>query len=303
MATVKTDFERAVAILRFGGVVGFPTETVYGLGARAFDKKAVACVYRLKGRPANNPLIVHVNGLAQLKEVASRVPPMAQKLIQAFWPGPLTLILEKSARIPKGVTSGLDTVAVRMPNHPLALKLLKELGEPIAAPSANRSGRPSPTTAMHVREEFGGDLEIVLDGGPCHVGLESTIVDATGPILRILRPGAITEQQLKSVAGLSLAHDSQPMTLNSFPPCPGARHRHYAPRCRVVLFDRFSISINPHPLLLGEGGKKVGILCRSVLQRPKNSVYFRRIPGPLSRYARALFGAVREAEAAGVKTL
>lgn len=218
----------AAAVLRAGGRVAFPTETVYGLGAVATDSAAVAKIFAAKGRPATNPLIVHVSDEPQAKTLAADWPAHAANLAAAFWPGPLTLVVTKAAAVPPEVTGGGPTVAVRCPAHPVAAALVRAAG-PLAAPSANRSGELSPTTAEHVLHGLDGVVELVLDGGPCPGGLESTVVDVTGPVPRLLRPGLVTLDQLKAVVGevdtaVPPAPDGSPL------PSPGLLTRHYAPR-------------------------------------------------------------------------
>jgi L-threonylcarbamoyladenylate synthase len=195
------DLAAAAALLRAGGLVAFPTETVYGLGANALDERAVRRVFEVKGRPADNPLIVHVASVDDVGAVAVSLPPTARLLAERYWPGPLTLVLESRPEVPSVTRGGLGTIAVRVPAHPLALELLREARVPVAAPSANRSGRPSPTTAAHVRADLGEDVDLVLDGGPCVVGLESTVVDARGPVPVVLREGTLTAAELGAVAG------------------------------------------------------------------------------------------------------
>lgn len=222
-----TDVRTAAEVLRAGKLVAFPTETVYGLGANALDPEAVARIFAAKGRPATNPLIVHVADAKELPAVAAEVPSLAGKLIDAFWPGPLTLVLSKNAAVPDAVTAGGPTVAVRQPNHPLALELLRAAGVPVAAPSANRSGELSPTTADHVLASLNERIDFVLDGGPCPGGLESTVLDVTGPVPRLLRPGLVTVEQLRAVVGevqLGPNPDSGPAR------SPGMMTKHYAPR-------------------------------------------------------------------------
>lgn len=214
-------------MLRAGGLVAFPTETVYGLGANAWDAEAVQRVFDAKGRPADNPLIVHVADHTELALVAATVPLLAQRLTAQFWPGPLTLVVDAAKDLPQVTTGGLATVGVRMPAHPAALAFLQAAGVPVAAPSANRSGRPSPTTAAHVLVDLNDQVDIVLDGGPCEVGLESTVVDARGLGPVILREGVVTREQL----GLDAAGNGHA----DFTASPGTRHRHYTPRCRVEI--------------------------------------------------------------------
>ncbi len=225
---LPTDVRTAAAALRAGQLVAFPTETVYGLGANTLDSAAIARLFAAKGRPATNPLIVHVADAAELPSVVSDVPPLAARLIAAFWPGPLTLVLLKNAAVPDAVTAGGPTVAVRCPNHPLAQELLRAAGVPVAAPSANRSGELSPTTADHVLASLNGRIDFVLDGGACPGGLESTVLDVTGPLPRLLRLGLVSVEQLEAVVGEVLVG---PDTTASGPArSPGLLTKHYAPR-------------------------------------------------------------------------
>lgn len=220
-------------LLKNGGVVAFPTETVYGLGASAWNEAAIKQVFELKGRPSDNPLIVHVSSYPQVKQLAVDISPEARKLMQKFWPGPLTLVFRKTSRVPEMVSAGLDTVAVRMPNHALALDLIRQAG-PLVGPSANKSGGPSPTNAAHVRTDFGTSVPVV-DGGPCVVGLESTVLDVTSKPFRILRPGVITADIIKEVCGISVDEvmkDDEAMKAS-----PGTRYNHYAPKARVTWND------------------------------------------------------------------
>ena len=283
----------AAEALRGGGLVAFPTETVYGLGARAYDAAAARRVFKAKGRPSDNPLIVHIADEAMLADVVRRVTPLARKLMDAFWPGPLTLILEKSARVPGAVTAGGDTVAVRWPSHPAARALIRALGEPIAAPSANRSGRPSSTTAAHVLKDLKGRVGLILDGGPCRKGLESAIVDARGLRPVILRPGTITAEAIARAAG---APPRVPG--GSAPASPGTRHRHYAPSCRVILVT--PARVRKGALALSAAG--AGLVHRSP-RAGRRPAFARRVRGGAGAYASALFAALRAAEAAGVRTL
>ena len=226
---------RAAAILRGGGLVAFPTETVYGLGVNALDPVAVASVFEAKGRPADDPLIVHVIGAEALGLLVTEVPSVAQQLAEAFWPGPLTLVLPRSAAVPDGVTAGLDTVAVREPSHPVARALIRAAGIPVAAPSANPFGRTSPTTAEHVIKDLEGRVDAVLDGGACPIGIESTVVDCTVSPPRLLRPGGVSLESLRSVVGdvdVSVAPTTGGAA--SAHKSPGTQKRHYAPRARLV---------------------------------------------------------------------
>ena len=226
----------AAALIRAGQVVAFPTETVYGLGANALDADAVARIFSAKERPADNPLIVHIAAVEEAFPLCHWTPD-AQTLAQAFWPGPLTMLLKKKPIIPPITTAGLQTVAVRMPSHPLALALIKASGCPIAAPSANRSSRPSPTTAMHVLEDMSGRIPMILDGGPSSVGVESTVLDMSGDTPTIFRPGAVTCEQITMVLGECCVSDSvlRPVPATQNAPSPGMRHKHYAPKARMTL--------------------------------------------------------------------
>jgi L-threonylcarbamoyladenylate synthase len=224
--------EAAAAILQAGGLVGFPTETVYGLGANALDARAVEGIFAAKGRPADDPVIVHLAEPAQLDRVA--VPtPTARLLGEAFWPGPLTLVLPKLPRVPAQVTAGLDSVGVRVPSHPVARALLRESGLPLAAPSANLFGRPSPTTAQHVLDDLDGRIDAVLDGGPTSVGVESTIVDLTTSPPRLLRPGGLPAEAIEAVLGVALAASGP--TRGGPQAAPGMLAVHYAPRTALTL--------------------------------------------------------------------
>lgn len=228
--------KEAAALLRAGQVVAFPTETVYGLGANALDSKAVKKIYAAKGRPDDNPLIVHISDLEQIKDLVTSISPQAQILMNNFWPGPLTLVMAKSPLIPALVTGGLDTVAIRMPAHPIALKLIQESQLPIAAPSANISGKPSPTTALHVWQDLQGKIAGLIDGGNAGVGVESTVLDLSTAVPTILRPGGITFEELKEVLGevkLDPHLDNKEIT----PKAPGMKYTHYAPEAPVIIVD------------------------------------------------------------------
>lgn len=237
---LETDkLKYAAEVLRNGGLVAFPTETVYGLGANALDETAVAGIFRAKGRPSDNPLIVHVSDSKDLDKLTSSKPEVTELLIKNFWPGPLTLVIPRSPTIPDIVTAGLDSVAVRMPSHPIARLLIKKAGIPVAAPSANSSGKPSPTCASHVIDDLDGKVDVIIDGGSVEVGLESTVLDITAPIPVILRPGGVTHEQLETVLGRV---DICPSLKDSeagvhIPKSPGMKYRHYAPKARIVLFE------------------------------------------------------------------
>lgn len=228
----------AVSALKQGGLVAFPTETVYGLGANALDETAAAKIYAAKGRPSDNPLIVHIANTKDVYELASNVPEKAVMLMEAFWPGPLTIILPKKDIVPDGTTGGLKTVAIRMPSHPAALDLIKKSGLYIAAPSANTSGRPSPTTALHVAEDMMGKIDVILDGGAVGIGIESTIVDLTDDTPAILRPGFVTKSMLENVIGpvnIDPALINPDPTLR--PKAPGMKYTHYAPKGELTVVE------------------------------------------------------------------
>lgn len=232
--------KKAGEILKKGGLVAFPTETVYGLGGDALSPEASAKIYAAKGRPSDNPLIVHIADQGALEVLASTISEEARKLADHFWPGPLTMILPKSDVVPKETTGGLDTVAIRMPSHPAAYELIRSSGVYIAAPSANTSGRPSPTTAGHVMEDLDGRIDMVIDGGKVEIGLESTIIDMTGDVPMILRPGYITKKQLEAVIG-KVEVDPAIITgnydPNLRPKAPGMKYRHYAPKGELTIVE------------------------------------------------------------------
>ena len=229
---------QAGALIRSGQLVAFPTETVYGLGADVLNAAAVGRIFEAKGRPGDNPLIAHISAVEQLAPLISvEPPPMARALMDACWPGPMTLIFPKSDLVPTAVTAGLDTVAIRFPAHPAARALIDAARRPIAAPSANRSGRPSPTTAQHVLEDMDGRIPLILDGGPCEVGLESTVIDMTADVPRILRPGGITPEMIEAVCGAVRVDDAvmRPLNEGERPRSPGMKYRHYAPKGRLTI--------------------------------------------------------------------
>ena len=227
----------AARTIRTGGLVAFPTETVYGLGANAFDEAAVAKIFTAKGRPANDPLIVHIARFSQLSQVAHEPPRQALELCRRFWPGPLTLVLRKASRIPANLTAGLETVAVRMPDHAVALALLRAADLPIAAPSANQFSRPSPTSAQHVINDLDGAVDVVLDGGETPIGVESTILSLTDEGPCVLRPGGLSFEALREILPDLRYEPSYLDDELSAAPAPGAMLRHYSPRARVILFS------------------------------------------------------------------
>lgn len=252
-------------MLRQGELVAFPTETVYGLGADALYPEAAKKIYAAKGRPSDNPLIIHVADFEALDKIVKEVPEKARLLADKFWPGPLTMIMEKSQAVPYETTGGMDTVAVRMPDHPLALALIRQAGGYVAAPSANTSGRPSPTLAEHVYQDLQGKVAMILDGGPVGIGLESTIVDLSEDVPMILRPGYITKEMLEEVIGTVqidpgiIAADSQIK-----PKAPGMKYRHYAPKANLVIVKGETLAVAEHINGLirqcVQEGKKAGVI-------------------------------------------
>lgn len=256
---IYPQIKEAAMLIANNQVVAFPTETVYGLGANAYSEEAVAKIFIAKGRPSDNPLIVHIAEKHQLKKLVKEVPALASKLIEAFWPGPLTLVLKKGVGIAEKVTAGLATVAVRMPDHPIALSLIKVAQVPIAAPSANVSGKPSPTLADHVYEDLYGKISGIVDGGATGVGVESTVVDCTGEVPVILRPGGITREQLEEVVGV-VAIDPAFEENGQAPTSPGLKYKHYAPAAKLILVKGSRQFLQQQVTTAIQQGKKVGVL-------------------------------------------
>jgi L-threonylcarbamoyladenylate synthase len=296
---------QAARLLAAGELVAFPTETVYGLGADARNDEAVVGIFAAKGRPSDNPLIVHVASAEGLERIGRQVGSLAWRLAERFWPGPLAIVVEAAPGLAPRVTAGLSTVAVRVPDHPVALGLLRAFDGPVAAPSANRSGRPSPTRAMHVLADLEGRIAAVIDGGPTAVGLESTVVDARGPRVRVLRDGGVTREMLTAALGADAVEPPVPATVADIADqpalAPGMRHQHYAPRCRVVLVE--PDEWEQHLARWSAGAAAVGALIRSPTIRPPHMRYVERIAGSVDEYAQRLFAAMLEAEAAGVEVL
>ena len=265
--TTEEELIEAAAILKKGGLVAFPTETVYGLGADALNEEAARKIYAAKGRPSDNPLIAHIAKKEDIEPLVREIPEAGKKLMDAFWPGPLTLIFPKSGRVPKGTTGGLDTVAVRMPSDPVARRLIELAGTPVAAPSANTSGRPSPTTAEHVRQDMDGRIEMIVDGGPVGIGVESTIVDVTGDIPMVLRPGAFTMEMLKLCVGAVEIDPAilGPVSQDFKPKAPGMKYRHYAPKADLTIVsgetEDVVQAINRMAAERESEGLSVGIIC------------------------------------------
>lgn len=257
----------AAKILGSGGLVAFPTETVYGLGANALDETAAKKIYEAKGRPSDNPLIAHISCMEELPALVREIPEAGRKLAERYWPGPLTMIFPKKDVVPYGTTGGLETVAVRMPSDPVANKLIKLAGVPVAAPSANTSGRPSPTKAEHVIEDMNGKIEMIIDGGEVGIGVESTIVDVSGQVPTLLRPGAVTMEMLRETLGQVEIDPAilGPVSAEIKPKAPGMKYRHYAPKADMILVEGETEQVVEYIVRESKkaeaAGKKVGIIC------------------------------------------
>jgi L-threonylcarbamoyladenylate synthase len=300
--------DEAVRVLRAGGLVAFPTETVYGLGARALDADALARIFVAKGRPQNHPLIAHVLDEAQARGLASEWSDRASRLARAFWPGPLTLVVPRAASVPLALTGGGDSVAIRAPEHPVARALLAALGEPIAAPSANRYQSVSPTTAAHVVASLGEAVDLVLDGGACDRGIESTVVDVRGPHGRVLRPGPLTLARLRSIEP-SIEDGAATVDSTLARPSPGMDARHYAPRARLVVAETWA-EAQAIATRLAAGGAKVGLVVRALpeieLAAPLSRgslIALRQLPADAAGYARGFYAALHELDAEGVDAI
>jgi L-threonylcarbamoyladenylate synthase len=290
--------------IQAGGLVGFPTETVYGLGADASSDEAVAGIFAAKGRPADHPLIVHVADASQVNDYASSVPPFAARLMQAFWPGPLTVILPRREGIALAAAGGQNSIGLRCPAHPVALVFLKaclELGvSGVAGPSANRFGRVSPTTAQHVQQEFGDGL-LVLDGGPCAVGIESSIVDCTRGQPVLLRPGVLTRAQLEAACGEPVLDKEELQPAGHAPRAPGTLAAHYAPNATVRLMDAGAIQTALD--LLGADAAHIAVYARMPLKIKSAQVIYRRMPDDALATAQQLFAVLRDFDAQGVRLI
>ncbi|WP_144514269.1 L-threonylcarbamoyladenylate synthase [Bacillus thuringiensis] len=262
--------QEAAKLLRENEAVAFPTETVYGLGANAMDDEAIAKIFEAKGRPSDNPLIVHIGTKSQLDGIVKEIPPVAEKLMAHFWPGPLTIILPRKEGISERVTAGLNTVGVRMPDHPVALALIEEANVPVAAPSANRSGRPSPTLASHVYEDLNGKIAGIVDGGATGVGVESTVIDCTSTVPTILRPGGITKEQLEAVIG-TVSLDPALKDEKEKPKSPGMKYTHYAPKAPLSIVEGSREFIQQLVDEKKEEGFKVGVLTTEEYQHVYNA--------------------------------
>jgi L-threonylcarbamoyladenylate synthase len=290
------EIENAVAVLRAGGLVAFPTETVYGLGADASNPEAVRKIFTAKGRPHDHPLIVHVADAVQLANWAREIPPAANRLARTFWPGPLTLILHRAPKVSDLVTGGQDTVALRVPSHPVAQALLRAFGGGIAAPSANRFGRVSATTAEHVRREFGEAVDCVLDGGAADVGIESTIVDLSGAQPVLLRPGWITARQLQDALDMPLAAPGA-----ESPRAPGTLAKHYAPQTPLLMME--ADLLLELAASLTRQGKRVAVLARSAHQPLLPGLVWIVAPPEAKGYAHDLYANLRQLDEAGCDTI
>lgn len=288
------EIEKAAEILRRGGLVAFPTETVYGLGADASNPAAIRKIFAAKGRPADHPVIVHVAGTSDLKHWAAEVPRSAWLLAEKFWPGPLTMVFKRAARVSDLITGGQDTVGLRVPSHPVAQRLLRTFGRGIAAPSANRFGRLSPTTADHVREELGDAVDLVLDGGPCDVGIESTIVDLTRATPAVLRPGRISAQQISDALLVELGESAA-----GRPRVPGSLESHYAPGLplKIVHADEIENYVRAC------AGNPVAVLARRGRPHDSKATLWQVAPELPDDYARLLYDTLRRLDVSGCRLI
>lgn len=302
--------EQAAALIRDGQLVAFPTETVYGLGGNALDPEAVARIFEAKGRPGDNPLIAHIAHASQLRPLIACEPSeTAIRMIDAFWPGPLTMIFPRSEAVPANLSAGLDTVSVRLPAHPVARALIMNADTPIAAPSANRSGRPSPTTAQHVFEDMNGRIPLILDGGACKVGVESTVVDMTGEVPRILRPGGITAEMIAQVAG-SVEIDPavlRPLKEGEKPRSPGMKYRHYAPEGDLTIVTGNEVRVieaisEMYDLALADGHRPL-ILALNAHLSAYGSRRTEALGSDEEGMAHRIFSALRDADTLGADVL
>lgn len=291
-------------LLRNGELVGIPTETVYGLGANALDGKAVENIFKAKGRPMDNPLIVHISDISQVYSLVKEFPEKAKLLAEKFWSGPLTMIMPCSDKVPNQVTAGLSTVAIRFPSHPIAQAIIDSAGVPIAAPSANLSGSPSPTTATHTYNDLNGRIPLIIDGGESNVGLESTVISLATEPPTLLRPGGITAEQIESVIGKIVIDKgvTNMLDANAIVASPGMKYKHYAPKARVIILkgstDEYINYVNSH----NENG--VGALCYSGDEKRLNTQYI--VLGSKNDYvaqAHNLFSALRELDEMGLETV
>jgi L-threonylcarbamoyladenylate synthase len=281
----SAEIEAAARLIRAGRLVAFPTETVYGLGANALDPEAVARIYAVKGRPPTSPLIVHVASIEMAQSLVVTWPDIADRLARRFWSGPLTLVLEKRPTIPPNVTAGLSTVGLRMPAHPIALALIRAAGVPLAAPSANRFTQLSPTTADHVRRGLGSDVDLILDGGPCEIGIESTVLSLAGPQPILLRPGGISRVELEAVIG-PIATATEVTT--GAHPAPGMHPRHYSPRTPLMLMNDGKVPAQGQ-----------GVYLQHKHAPSRSDITIVQMPSTAPEYATALYDKLHQADAAG----
>lgn len=291
--------DQALALLRAGELVAIPTETVYGLAADAANPQAVARIFAAKGRPNDHPVIVHIAGAGQIDEWARDVPPQARKLAEAFWPGPLTLILKRQPHVSDAVTGGQDTVGLRAPAHPLTHELLQRFGGGLAAPSANKFGHVSPTTAEHVRHEFGAEVPLVLDGGPCPVGVESTIVSLVGDAPLLLRPGGVPREAIETVLGQKLEHHQKPQTANIR--VSGLLDSHYAPRTQLI--SGSIDSLREEALRQQKEGKRIALIAFGSGANGIPVALCEAMPSSPEEYARALYATLRRLDTEGFDLL
>lgn len=288
----ESELEDAAECIRKGGLVVFPTETVYGLGANTFNADAVKKIYTAKGRPSDNPLISHIADIDQVHLLAREVPKGAKKLMEAYWGGPLTIILKRKENVPEIVSANLDTVSVRMPSHSVANALIRLAKTPVAAPSANLSGSPSPTTFAHCKQDMGGRVDYIIDGGECQIGVESTVVDMTGDIPVILRPGAVTLEDIREVCGEGIFGGEYA----DAPKCPGMKYTHYSPKAEVFAVNDIK------NITLPENGKTAVITYDMYKDCAKNSRFY-SAGGTDKEYAARLFYLLRKADEDGVETI
>lgn len=298
----EEDILKAADIIKSGGLVGFPTETVYGIGADAFNEEAVKNIFKAKGRPIDNPLIVHISDFKMIDRLVTYVPDNAKILMDAFMPGPITLIMKKSKEVNDTVTGGLDTVAIRFPAHPAARKLIEFAQTPIPAPSANLSGKPSPTTAKHVADDMTGRIDAIIDGGECSEGLESTVVDCTGEIPVILRPGIITLEDIQEYIpeaeiDENILKSAEP---GEKPRCPGMKYKHYAPDAEVIVVEgeKSLVAEKIKELIKENNGRKIGVMACSDTEYKADLTV--RIKNGNKGYAHSLFSGLRNFDEAGI---
>ncbi|ASJ00161.1 L-threonylcarbamoyladenylate synthase [Thermococcus gorgonarius] len=290
----------AARILKKGGLVAFPTETVYGLGADALNESAVRRIFEAKGRPADNPLIVHIAEVEWLEKLAKEVPEKAWKLAEKFWPGPLTIVLPARDTVPRTTTGGLDTVALRMPAHPIALELIRLSNVPVAAPSANISGRPSPTSADHVIEDFYGKIDCIVDGGETPIGVESTVIDLTSEVPLLLRPGGLPVEEIKKVIGEIIIHPAVKGEKVDIPRSPGMKYKHYSPNAQVIVVEGNREKVREKIDELVEEYRKKGFKVGVMATEEHDADEFFYLGGSVEEVARNLFKALRELDRRGV---